>query len=323
MVTTLPSDPLPSPTFTNTSTSSFDLVVSSPRSRSSTISDLAAQSDSEEEIVWTVARHRRVSATVESSSSTEDDSEDDFVVLSRRRQSGVPHSSGNRRSSPAASHNHHHSHPTNPSTPTSLTTSLARFSLSDDSVSQGNFSDDSDESDVVRGTPVGSSGSSVAVKVGGHSRPSPSHSQPSVGLLKPPSPSRRKKRGGKKRSKRSSQSGLGERPIVDDFSESAVDDDCASESDIGSQISVYEEAVQFITLFLTNPDEYNNTSGRLTFLQSVIIELGLSTSVPSSVTSAKAILKSQAFVNVREYLASLVPGPLNQEVEEAGLAPVD
>ncbi|KAL0071554.1 hypothetical protein AAF712_001411 [Marasmius tenuissimus] len=323
MATTLPSEPLPSPTFTNTSTSSFDLVVSSPRSRSSTISDLAAQSDSEEEIVWTVARHRRVSAAVESSSSTEDDSEDDFVVLSRRRQSGVPHSSGNQRSSPAAPHNCHHSHPTNPSTPTSLSTSLARFSLSDDSVSQGTCSDDSDDSDdsdVVRGTPVGSSGSSVAVKVGGHSRPSPSHS--SVGLLKPPSPSRRKKRGGKKKSKRASQSGLGERPIVDDFSESAVDD-CASESDIGSQISVYEEAVQFITLFLTNPDEYNNTSGRLTFLQSIIIELGLSTSVPSSVTSAKAILKSQAFVNVREYLASLVPGPLNQEVEKTRLTSVD
>ena len=43
---------------------------------------------------------------------------------------------------------------------------------------------------------------------------------------------------------------------------------------------------------------------KLEFLQALIIELGLyTTSLPSSMRAAKALLKSQVFLNVRDYLA--------------------
>lgn len=88
--------------------------------------------------------------------------------------------------------------------------------------------------------------------------------------------------------------GLGERPIVDDVSEVA--------STVGDE-STYEDAVTFITSFLTNPT-IHDTAAHLTFLQSLIIELGLAnSSLPHSLKSAKAILKSKAFVNIRDYLA--------------------
>ncbi|KAJ7582817.1 hypothetical protein C8J56DRAFT_232298 [Mycena floridula] len=60
--------------------------------------------------------------------------------------------------------------------------------------------------------------------------------------------------------------------------------------------------------FLTDPS-YDSAS-RLTFLQSLIIELGLATSsaVPNSLTSARAVLKSRAFINIRDYLAVRTEG---------------
>jgi len=97
--------------------------------------------------------------------------------------------------------------------------------------------------------------------------------------------------------KGSSPVGLGERPIVNDISEaSSVIDD-------GGGPCMYEDAVTFITTFLTNPSAHDSAS-HLTFLQSLIIELGLATSsLPASLKSAKAELKSKAFINIREYLA--------------------
>ncbi|THH01702.1 hypothetical protein EW026_g1035 [Hermanssonia centrifuga] len=99
------------------------------------------------------------------------------------------------------------------------------------------------------------------------------------------------------------EDGLGERPIVDDVSE-------AGDS------RVYEDAVQYVSTFLSSPSEKAKGSGNLTLLQALIIELGLlptssSTtsssfynlpSLPRSLTAAKALLKSRVFLNVRDYL---------------------
>lgn len=95
--------------------------------------------------------------------------------------------------------------------------------------------------------------------------------------------------------------GLGSRPIVDDISEKASDNG----EDI-RRITIREEAVQYITSFLNNPEAKNSVC-RLTLLQSLIIELGLISSrssiIPNSLAAAKALLKSRAFLNIREYLA--------------------
>jgi hypothetical protein len=110
-----------------------------------------------------------------------------------------------------------------------------------------------------------------------------------------------KKRGRRRAKKESKAVGLGSRPIVDDVSESTEDFSTDLERD---DSSVYEEAVEFITSFLRNPSAYAGSSSRLTLLQSLIIELGLSCpSMPGSMTSARTLLKSQAFLNIREYLA--------------------
>ncbi|KAF9065312.1 hypothetical protein BDP27DRAFT_1332240 [Rhodocollybia butyracea] len=101
--------------------------------------------------------------------------------------------------------------------------------------------------------------------------------------------------------------GLGSRPIVDDVSESA--DDFSTDRELDEPL-MYEDAVNFVTGFLQNPTAYCESSSRLTLLQALIIELGLSSpSMPVSLTSAQAVLKSQAFLNIREYLSVREKGP--------------
>ncbi|KAJ3504016.1 hypothetical protein NLJ89_g8162 [Agrocybe chaxingu] len=103
--------------------------------------------------------------------------------------------------------------------------------------------------------------------------------------------------------------GLGERPIVDDVS------DCHSVVSCDESVtgpSLYEEAASFISSFLSNPDAKHDTVCRLTLLQSLIIELGLATSslhLPGSLNAARAVLKSRAFLNIREYMAVRSQGP--------------
>ncbi|CAA7265418.1 unnamed protein product [Cyclocybe aegerita] len=103
--------------------------------------------------------------------------------------------------------------------------------------------------------------------------------------------------------------GLGERPIVDDVS------DCHSVVSCDESVagpSLYEEAASFISSFLSNPDAKQDTVCRLTLLQSLIIELGLATSslhLPGSLNAARAVLKSRAFLNIREYMAVRSQGP--------------
>ncbi|KAF9009391.1 hypothetical protein BDQ17DRAFT_1056714 [Cyathus striatus] len=103
----------------------------------------------------------------------------------------------------------------------------------------------------------------------------------------------------------SSPLGLGARSLIDDSSDRLS---VADESE--SPLSKYEEASRFISSFLSNPQIKNNAGYRLTLLQSLIIELGLATSqLPTTLTSAKAYLKSKAFLNIREYLAVRGQGP--------------
>jgi len=89
--------------------------------------------------------------------------------------------------------------------------------------------------------------------------------------------------------------GLGERPIVDDVSEYSVS---------VVEPSFYENAVQFMGSVLSSPSTLTSTS-RLPLLQALIIELGLidsETSLPQTVTSARALLRSNVFVNIIDYL---------------------
>lgn len=81
-------------------------------------------------------------------------------------------------------------------------------------------------------------------------------------------------------------------------------------------VSLYNEAVQYISSFLSSPTAEAKAKGNLTFLQALIVELGLCSaatssseqsfytlpSLPRSIKAAKALIKSSAFLNVRDYL---------------------
>ncbi|KAJ3500101.1 hypothetical protein NMY22_g19374 [Coprinellus aureogranulatus] len=70
--------------------------------------------------------------------------------------------------------------------------------------------------------------------------------------------------------------------------------------------SVFKEASDYISSFLSSPEARGNSVCRLTFLQSLIIELGLISSVlnlPASLNAATKFLKSKAFLNIREYMS--------------------
>ncbi|KAG9010150.1 hypothetical protein FRB95_011587 [Tulasnella sp. JGI-2019a] len=68
----------------------------------------------------------------------------------------------------------------------------------------------------------------------------------------------------------------------------------------------YEEAVRYVTAYLKDPPRDPSPEVHLHFLQSLIIELGLlhkpQVELPTSAKSAKALLKSQVYINVREYV---------------------
>ena len=59
------------------------------------------------------------------------------------------------------------------------------------------------------------------------------------------------------------------------------------------------------TRFIRNPGYYTSRASQLTFLQALILELGLceTLTLPNSLTGARALLRSHAFLNVRDYLA--------------------
>ncbi|KAI0637154.1 hypothetical protein C8Q77DRAFT_550936 [Trametes polyzona] len=139
--------------------------------------------------------------------------------------------------------------------------------------------------------------------------------KPSKASLKSHSPSKARRRA-KRAAEREAVAGLGDRPIVDDVSE------------VGSEYpavyvppSVYETAQSYVSSVLSADPSAKSRVPKLAFLQALIIELGLYPadpsqtnvatpssifslpSLPNSMRAAKALLKSQVFLNVRDYLA--------------------
>ncbi|KAI0336349.1 hypothetical protein GY45DRAFT_1365885 [Cubamyces sp. BRFM 1775] len=114
----------------------------------------------------------------------------------------------------------------------------------------------------------------------------------------------------------STTAGLGDRPIVDDVSEAG-----SEYPTLSVPPAVYKNAQSYVSSVLS-ADQPKAGASKLAFLQALIIELGLYPTVsaqaaaatssssffslpslPSSLRAAKALLKSQVFLNVRDYLA--------------------
>ncbi|KAJ7046597.1 hypothetical protein C8F04DRAFT_202594 [Mycena alexandri] len=288
MATTIPVPSSP----TMSSSSSFDVLSS--RSRSSTTSDYF--DDSDDEIVWSVSEDGHVERA----------SDDDFVVLSKP-QSPIRTTTTATPLSPP---------PTDGAD--TLAADLDRLSFQKvSSIIRNNkkVAAAAATTNDVPGTasPKRRKGkpatprpkSAASSRSSSSSSPLPSPvSDRSVATLKnggKPGPRRRRnRRGGSPTA--SLAGGLGARPIVDDISERASeqgDDELAG-------MSMYEAAASYINSFLADP----TSVCRLTLLQSLIVELGLAdTSLPPSLTAAKAMLKSHAFLHVGEYLDARQHGP--------------
>ncbi|OCH95593.1 hypothetical protein OBBRIDRAFT_539723 [Obba rivulosa] len=104
-------------------------------------------------------------------------------------------------------------------------------------------------------------------------------------------------------------SGLGERPVVDDVSEAG---------DHRVSTPAYRDAVQYISVLSDSASRSRSASISLKFLQALIVELGLCPSafvpagttssfyslpsLPHSMRAAKTLLKTHVFLNVRDYL---------------------
>ncbi|KAF5387109.1 hypothetical protein D9615_001861 [Tricholomella constricta] len=288
------------------SASSFVVLSDSDQSRRAIFSD-----DSEDEIVYSVSEESFLSS---SGSSTGDPaSDDDFVVLSPPRS---PH---NALVTGLSTPNGDDGHRANTLSLGSLTADLATLAVKDSASASSNKhrkrKGKLSKSPVVAGAGAGATRKSK----NSYTRPSAEEaaaSYPSPG----PSPARPKRTSSaaptpppqkavvkvvlKKNKKKAT--GLGARSVVDDASERFSE---YGESENGSP-SIYDEAVGYITSFLSNPAARKDSACRLTLLQALIIELGLaSSSLPASLTSAKAFLKSRAFLNIREYLAVREQGP--------------
>lgn len=242
--------------------------------------------DSDDEIVFDISSGFHSSEEISTESSLDSD-EEDFVVLSRPlllpSRSATPSPPQLRVSPPSSS-------------PSELTSDFARLSMN------------SKSSKTLKNV--------AAPVIDDNSLPlTPVNSRLS-----------KKRRAGCRAGDEAPVVGLGFRPIVDDISESNFSTDYEQEAD---DSYVYEEAKKYVTSyvrflcvqvllshcslppsFLQNPSAYCESSSRLTLLQSLIIELGLSSSsLPMSLHAAQAVLKSQAFLNIREYLAVRDKGP--------------
>ncbi|KAJ7694181.1 hypothetical protein B0H17DRAFT_1159228 [Mycena rosella] len=294
-ITVVPSSP------TMSAASSFDMVSS--RSRSSTASSQSPDmdfDDSDDEIVWSVSEES-LSSSNESSLSPASD--DDFVVLSRPRSPQRRSADTRREPTPTTD---------GANTPSNLASDLARLSVNQVSATiRRNKKAAAKEGAAV--SPKHRKPSSRPKAEGGSKSPPPTPTTPvsdrpsSVATLRKGSPSGKPGRRSRKNKAgaAAAPSGFGARPIVDDISEQP--DSASERGDSEFAVpSMYEAAASYINSFLAD----QTSVCRLTLLQSLIIELGLaSSSMPASLTAAKAMLKSQAFLNVGEYLDARQRGP--------------
>ncbi|KAH9171456.1 hypothetical protein EDB89DRAFT_1971265 [Lactarius sanguifluus] len=109
--------------------------------------------------------------------------------------------------------------------------------------------------------------------------------------------------------KSAAKTGLGARAVVDD-SVSEASDALSSPSPAATG---YQEAHKYMTSYLAHPPQSGNNGSALLMLQALILELGCLPSVaagkfsipqlPATMRQAKLLLKSHAFINVRDYLA--------------------
>lgn len=309
---------LSSPTFTATSTSSFDMI--SPRSRPAR-SLLTTSDDSDDEIVWSVSSgYLSSDPSLESSVGTEED----FVVLrgpfpNPRTNLSTPSVNADRSRTPQSSDlvsdfANLSMQPSGPSLPHVRQKRGGKVSGS------ATIRQSAADLDASQNAPPAKS----PRKKRQPARPAYSSPEPSSQPARPESvdtkdgKSTRRARRGKKRPT-SPTTGLGARPIVDDVSE-AIDGASVCD-DESTAPTIYEEAGQYITScvnvqrsylcpqtddylsrFLSDPSQ--DSISHLTLLQALIIELGLATSsLPASLRAAKAVLKSSAFLNIRDYLA--------------------
>lgn len=234
-------------------------------------------------------------------------SDDDFVVLSRPRSLRAAPQSGP--STPGATDGAR-----TPNTER-LADDLAKLTVSDsespdDTKPPRRYPSPPPKLEAPESRRKGKAARKAAAKVAAD--PSPAQSMPPSSVTKQGEPRAKAKSGKKKtneakKAKKASASppGFTTRSIVDDISERL-----SVHGETESGMSVYEEAVGYITSFLSNPAARNDSACRLTLLQALIIELGLSTpSLPASLRSATAFLKSHAFLNIKEYLAVRGQGP--------------
>ncbi|KJA20257.1 hypothetical protein HYPSUDRAFT_68665 [Hypholoma sublateritium FD-334 SS-4] len=277
-------NPLTSPTLSS-SFSEYDLVSNRSRSGSMVSEQLLPSNldDSDDEIVWDIS--------AESSAS---DSE--FVLLSHRT-SAVPSQTG--RSTPNAGAQSPHT----PIAARSLEEQMEALTL----VAKG-----TPEQDKKASAQPGAGMSPMAKQKRKKGKKSAVPAGPtasgSVSTSPAPTSKSLKKAKHGKANAVVKYTGLGARPIVDDFSDQQSIVSYDNESVYSP--TLYEEAASFISSFLSNPDAKSSSVYRLTLMQSIIIELGLATaSLPSSLKSAKAFLKSRVFLNIREYIAVREQGP--------------
>ncbi|KAJ7905315.1 hypothetical protein B0H14DRAFT_2659817, partial [Mycena olivaceomarginata] len=298
---------------TMSSASSFEAVSS--RSRSSTASSGVDFDDSDDEIVWGQSSDGSLDSDIAS--------DDDFVVLSRP---GSPRVSATG------------AQPTNGvETPSNLASDVGRLSLNEAStITRKEKTAKQDTKPAAkaapspsktprpvsgppsssRASPVLERASSVAtLKEAGRRRrinasrsatQSPTPGSPLSGGVRL-SPRRGRKSRNTSPTPVSPLSpvhvGLGARPIVDDVSECASECGTAVEEPV---LGAYDAAATYINSCISDP----TSACRLSLLQALLIELGFaSSSLPMSLTQAKALLKSRAFVNIGEYLDARKEGP--------------
>lgn len=157
--------------------------------------------------------------------------------------------------------------------------------------------------------------------------PKPSAAIPAQQVQQPQVKAKRsRKRGKKERLAARKKNAKGSDPTSGNDAESRLFSTSPVESDAEVDTK-YDDAVSFITscviktffalmvFFLTSKNSFLQTSAaafhasqgtKLTFLQSLIIELGLmspESTLPASLNSATRFLKSHAFLNLRDYLS--------------------
>ncbi|KAJ7470578.1 hypothetical protein FB451DRAFT_1400167 [Mycena latifolia] len=290
--------------------SSFDVVSS--RSHSSTASSQSIDfDDSDDEIVWSVSEESLSSSGL-SGDNLSLASDDDFVVLSRPRS---PRRSNLREPTPATTTTTT-STPDVSDTPNNLASDLARLSFNQVSATirrnkkaAAKLHDDAGVASPKRKNRKPAARPEAGGSSHSQSPPPTPVAASSFATPRNGSPSGKYRRRNRKNKSGAAAAppagGFGARPIVDDISEQP---DTASErgdSEFGAP-SMYDTAASYINSFLAD----QTSVCRLTLLQSLIIELGLaSSSLPASLTAAKAMLKSQAFLNVGEYLDARRRGP--------------